>query len=215
MNNVKKYTSKENADSDTDGVEVSRTDFETTADKNQFIYFRVGAQGNTQDYSPVLSLRISVCGDETLKSNPIPRAINFIYKDGESADGQIAHVTPEIYKQYFTSSFPSCAPEKFAIVNDKDEVVSNGVVRLSQEQSLIINLESAGAFHNKLFLQATSIGGIVAKQRLQVTIKPSNNDCAFEASPESIDIVLDYEQGKNVNFVDEMKKLLTLKPVDD
>ena len=32
MNNVKKYTSKENADSDTDGVEISRTDFETTAD---------------------------------------------------------------------------------------------------------------------------------------------------------------------------------------
>lgn len=45
-----------------------------------------------------------------------------------------------------------------------------------------------------------------------MTIKGSNNDCSFSATPESVDIALDFEEGKAINVVEEMKKVLTLTP---
>jgi hypothetical protein len=37
-----------------------------------------------------------------------------------------------------------------------------------------------------------------------VTIKGSNNVCSFSATPESVDIALDFEAGKKINVVEEM-----------
>jgi len=95
------------------------SDFKTQAAKTQAIYFRFGTQGNTKDLSPVLSLRVFVCGDEKLQANSIPRALNFVSKDGQG--DLVTDVQPAVYMQYFTSAFPSCPPEKFDIVKEKGD----------------------------------------------------------------------------------------------
>jgi hypothetical protein len=111
----------------------------------------------------------------------------------------VSTVSSETYSQYFTSSKTLCVAEKYEIVHlvgdDQYEAMSDGEVKMGDEGHLSVKLQGE-PFNNECFLQATSVGGVVARAQLQVTIKPSNNDCTFTASPDSLDIALDYEEGK-------------------
>jgi hypothetical protein len=97
LNNIMRYDTKVDAESYTGGVEVSMTDFKDTADRSKITFFRVGTAGNAKDWSKVLSLKMIVCGDETFEADSIPRAINFIYQKGDDVEGQITHVTKDVY----------------------------------------------------------------------------------------------------------------------
>lgn len=46
-------------------------DFRVTADSNKIVFFRVGTIRDDKDWSPVLSLMITVCGKETLQASPV------------------------------------------------------------------------------------------------------------------------------------------------
>jgi len=95
------------------------TGFKETIDSSKIIYFRVGADGNDKDWSPIFSLAVTACGDETLDVSDVPRALNFIFKEGDSPSGQTSTVKPDVYMSYFTSSEALCAPapEKYEIVH--------------------------------------------------------------------------------------------------
>ena len=110
-----KYPTKENAEANFDGTEVTVTNFKQVVDKTQTIYFRVGTQGNNNDLSAVLSMRLIACGDETLTANPIPRAINFVYKTGDGPKSLVSNVDTQVYMSYFKTSFESCTLNKFEI----------------------------------------------------------------------------------------------------
>jgi hypothetical protein len=79
-----KFESKELADTHTDGVEVALNDFVENISVSKNFYFKVGTAGNANDWSPVLSLAVTACGEETLEVSLKPRAINFIYKEGDN-----------------------------------------------------------------------------------------------------------------------------------
>ena len=117
-------------------------------------------------------MKMIICGDETLKAKPTPRELNFVKPKGALLGSQIDNVLPAVYKQYFTSTFPACPPNKFEIVKKKDAdfvAVTDGEVKLASADgsgSMSVSLDKGIVFNNEYFLQATSLGGVKSQQRL-------------------------------------------------
>lgn len=98
INNVMKYADQASVDSET-GETVSMADFTVTnaGPGEQVFYFRVGSEGNVDNWSELFTLTVTVCGEETMQASDISRAINLIYKEGDDANGQVSWIEPEIY----------------------------------------------------------------------------------------------------------------------
>lgn len=149
-----------------------------------------------------------------------PRGLNLIFKEGDDTSGLVSSIKLSDTAGWFESTPAECGADTYEIVratNDEAtefEAVGDGDVKI-QDDLLTVNLDSEESFNNQLYLQATSLGGLVAQQRLQVEIKGSNNQCDFSAEPSPLDIAIDYEDGKKVNVVEEMQRELTLLPKGD
>jgi hypothetical protein len=72
--------------------------------------------GNGETWSDMLTLTLVVCGEETIQSSDLPRALNFVYASGSR---QVSSIPTSELATFFTvgGDFASyCGPSKFEIV---------------------------------------------------------------------------------------------------
>lgn len=129
-----------------------------------------------------MTLTVVVCGEETIQASKMPRALNFVYPEGGEAPA--SSIPTSQLASFFTvggDSAAYCGPSEFQIVKATDleagefAPAPDADVKIADDL-MTVNLSGA-KFNNELYVQATTPGGKIAQQRLQVVIKGANNVC--------------------------------------